>query len=74
MIENRAIAHQIEWPSPAEMWEGMTHSGPWHAQRLSRGDDFVDGCKEEWEGKFEAGQPIVHTPSARLLVVRKRAA
>ena len=74
VIENRAIAHRIDWPSPAAMWEGMTRSGPWHAQRLSRGDEFVESCREDWESKFEAGKPIVHTPSARLLVVRRRAA
>ena len=73
VIENRAVAHSMEWPSREAMWEGMTRSGPWHAQRLSRGDEFVEGCKAEWQAKFEDGQPIVHTPSARLLVVRKKA-
>lgn len=72
VLENRRIAHQIEWPSPAAMWDGMTRSGPWHAQRLSRGDEFVDGLRESWEHRFEAGKPLVHTPSARLIVVRRK--
>ena len=50
----------------------MTRSGPWHAQRLRRGDEFVDGLRSEFEAKYEAGQPIVHTPSARLIVVRRK--
>lgn len=74
VIENRSIAHPIEWSSPAAMFEGMTRSGPWHVQRLSRGDEFVESCREEWESRFEADKPIVHTPSARLLVVRRKAA
>ena len=71
VLENRAIQHEITWPSPTEMWEGMTRAGPWHAQRLRRGEDFVDGLREEWCGGFAAGEPITHTPSARLIVVRR---
>ncbi|EOD22733.1 hypothetical protein EMIHUDRAFT_195064 [Emiliania huxleyi CCMP1516] len=40
--------HRIEWPCPAGMWEGMTRSGPWHAQRVRRGDAFVDGLRDDF--------------------------
>lgn len=72
VLENRSVPHEIEWPGPAEMWEGMTRSGPWHAQRLRRGDEFVDGLRAEFEAKYEPGKPIAHNPSARLIVVRRK--
>jgi SAM-dependent methyltransferase len=71
VLENCSIAHEIKWLTPAVMWEGMTRAGPWHAQRLRRGDAFVDGLREEFCAAFPADEPITHTPSARLLVVKR---
>ena len=72
VLEYRTIAHTIEWDSPAQMWEAMTRSGPWHALRLRRGDAFVDGLRDEWCAAFATDRPVIHTPRARLMVVRRK--
>ena len=64
--------HRIEWPCPAGMWEGMTRSGPWHAQRVRRGDAFVDGLRDDFLAPYAPQEPLAHNPAARLLVLRKR--
>jgi SAM-dependent methyltransferase len=74
VLKDKIIPHEIVWGSPALMWEGMTHSGPWHAQRLRRGDEFVDGLREAFVSAYPPDQPITHHPNARLLVLRRRPA
>jgi hypothetical protein len=72
VLVDRIIQHKMSWDSPAHMWEGMTRAGPWHVQRLQRGDEFVDSLREEWSSAFESDQPLVHTPNARMLVLRRK--
>lgn len=71
VLEDRLIAHEMSWDSPALFWEGMTRAGPWHAQRLRHSDDFVDGLREEFCEVFASNEPVVHSPHARMLVVRQ---
>lgn len=71
VLEDRLIAHEMSWDSPAAFWEGMTRAGPWHAQRLRHSDDFVDGLKEEFCEAYEATEVVSHSPNARMLVVQQ---
>jgi hypothetical protein len=52
----------------------MTRAGPWHAQRLRRGDAFVDGLREELLARLDVapGSPVTHSPNARMLVLRRK--
>jgi len=72
LVNNERLPHRIEWPSPDAMWEGMTRSGPWHAQRERRGDEFVDGLREAFVAPYSPGEPVAHRPAGRLLVLRRK--
>jgi SAM-dependent methyltransferase len=70
IVRDEFISHIMKWEDADEFWNGMTRSGPWHAMRLNRGDDFVDSLKDEVCAAFGDG-PFVHQARARLLVVRR---
>jgi SAM-dependent methyltransferase len=72
LVNNERLPHRIEWPSPDAMWEGMTRSGPWHAQRERRGDEFVDGLREAFVAPYSPDEPVAHRPAGRLLVLRRK--
>lgn len=71
MLEDRFVTHVISWNDPAQFWNGMTRSGPWQAARLKRSDEFVDGLREEFCSAFEPSEPLVHSPTARMLAFRR---
>jgi SAM-dependent methyltransferase len=71
LVKDTYLSHQIEWENIEQFWNGMTRSGPWHATRLTRGEDFVDSIKEEFCQGFSASKPIVHTARARMLVLQR---
>eukprot|EP00978_Attheya_sp_CCMP212_P023705 scaffold73105_cov49-Attheya_sp.AAC.2 len=71
VLEDRLVQHEITWEDRTQLWEGMTRSGPWHALRLKRGDAFVDALGDEFCSIYPANEPIIHAPSARLLVLRQ---
>jgi SAM-dependent methyltransferase len=71
VLKDTYLSHPIEWDNVDQFWNGMTRSGPWHAMRLTRGEDFVDSLKEEFCQGFSASKPIVHTARARILVLQR---
>jgi len=73
VLVDRLVQHEMAWPSPEAFFDAMTRSGPWHAHRLRYGDGFVDGLRDELLGAYPVGEPLVHAPKARLLVVVRRA-
>ena len=46
--------------------------GPWHALRLKKGDDFVDGLRDDFLAPYAVDAPLVHDPTARVLVFRRK--
>jgi len=72
VVVDSRLQHTIEWPDGDAVWESMTRGGPWHFTRLNRGDAFMQEIKTEFVQVYPAGQVVRHTPSARLLVLRKR--
>lgn len=73
VLMDSLVEHSMEWPDSDTMWEAMTRSGPWTFTRLRRGDVFMDMIKSEFLESFPLGQGVRHSPTARLLVMRKRA-
>jgi ubiquinone/menaquinone biosynthesis C-methylase UbiE len=71
VLHDETIASEIQWEDPDQFWNAMTRSGPWHRIRLTRGDEFVDGLKREYCSIYPTDRPVLHSPSARLLVFRK---
>lgn len=63
--------HTMEWPDGDAIFEGMSRGGPWHATRMRRGDGFMEEIKAEFLAVHPVGEPVRHTPHARLLVFRK---
>jgi hypothetical protein len=64
-------AHTMEWPDGDAIFEGMSRGGPWHATRMRRGDGFMEEIKADFLAVHPVGEPVRHTPHARLLVFRK---
>ena len=54
------------------MFDAMTECGPWHALRLKKGDDFVDGLRDDFLAPYAVDAPLVHDPTARVLVSRRK--
>ena len=71
VVQDRYICHDIQWESVDQFWDAMTRSGPWHAMRLKRGDEFVDGLKDDVCAVFGGDGPVTHQARARLLVLRR---
>ena len=63
--------HTMEWPDGDAIFEGMSRGGPWHATRMRRGDGFMEEIKADFLAVHPVGEPVRHTPHARLLVFRK---
>jgi SAM-dependent methyltransferase len=68
------VEHEMKWPDGAAMWEVMSRGGPWLFTRLRRGESFMEEMKVEFLQEYPLGTALRHTPRARLLVLRKRAA
>ena len=53
----------------------MTEGGPWHARKLQSGERFMAAIKERWLASYpqeRLGQQLSHSPSARLVLLRRR--
>jgi ubiquinone/menaquinone biosynthesis C-methylase UbiE len=74
VLVDTLLQHEMEWRDGAAIWEGMTRGGPWVFTRLRRGDDFMQELKGEFLQVHPSGTSVRHSPHARLLVLRKRAA
>ena len=48
------------------------NAGPWHALRLKKGDDFVDGLRDDFLAPYAVDAPLVHDPTARVLCFRRK--
>ena len=66
------LKYRISWPNASEMFDAMTECGPWHALRLKKGDDFVDGLRDDFLAPYAVDAPLVHDPTARVLVFRRK--
>ena len=42
------------------------------ALRLKKGDDFVDGLRDDFLAPYAVDAPLVHDPTARVLVFRRK--
>jgi len=77
ILQNCYKSHEMKWKNIDEFWTSMTHYGPWKSLRLKRGDDFVDGLRDEFinvmkkGGKDDDDDEMSHLPKARLLVLVK---
>ena len=40
--------------------------------RLKKGDDFVDGLRDDFLAPYAVDAPLVHDPTARVLVFRRK--
>ena len=65
------LKYRITWPNASEMFDAMTECGPWHALRLKKGDDFVDGLRDDFLAPYAVDAPLVHDPTARVLCFRR---
>ena len=59
-------------PNASFMFDAMTECGPWYALRLKKGDDFVDGLRDDFLAPYAVDAPLVHDPTARVLVFRRK--
>jgi hypothetical protein len=52
----------------------MTEGGPWHARKLQSGEEFMERLRRrflEHYGPEQHGGRLVHSPFARLVVLRR---
>ena len=63
----RQCTHQISRRLRVDL-----RTGPWHALRLKKGDDFVDGLRDDFLAPYAVDAPLVHDPTARVLVFRRK--
>lgn len=67
--------HAMSWPTVDSFWEGMVRAGPWHSRLLQQGEAAMELLRQRFmEAYPDPRAPLVHTPHARLLVLRRRAA
>ena len=59
-------------PNASFMFDAMTECGPGHALRLKKGDGFVDGLRDDFLAPYAVDAPLVHDPTARVLVFRRK--
>ena len=75
VLQDLRIPHDMSWPDAEAFWEAMTRAGPWHARRLQHGDAHMEELRARFLGGGWAAErrrrPLRHTPSARLVVLRR---
>ena len=74
VLMDSALQHTMEWPDGDACFEAMSRGGPWHATRLRRGGEFMEILKRDFLAVHGPGVPLSHTPTARLMVLRRAAA
>ena len=74
VLMDSALQHTMEWPDGDACFEAMSRGGPWHATRLRRGGEFMEIIKRDFLAVHGPGVPLSHTPTARLMVLRRAAA
>mmetsp|Transcript_20169 Transcript_20169/g.37697 ORF Transcript_20169/g.37697 Transcript_20169/m.37697 type:complete len:368 (-) Transcript_20169:626-1729(-) len=72
LVQDSMLTHAIEWENAEDCFESMTRAGPLHALRLRRGDDFVDGLKQEFCAPYPPGQKLSNDFEARLIVILRQ--
>ncbi|HEX3777123.1 MAG TPA: class I SAM-dependent methyltransferase [Polyangiaceae bacterium] len=69
-LADRPIAFEMAHENSQTLWQALTLLGPLRGLMLARGEAFIAELGQEFEAELPPG-PLVHTPSARLLVIER---